>query len=767
MVSGAHPDDVDWERPVVRLMGESDGSLGLKLGRERRGGPRGRLEFLRGGAVQQTLVYKSDVDLGPLTHVDVFLRGQAEERGAAASVEGQKEPDAGFFLQSVKVKKVMENGLRSNAAVQEWNFPCFSFVRPGLIRHFFCGTFLPRKVPPTLAALWSACREETEGDHKTYRWQESPQGLQRRAAGECEEDLPVDERSSVGIEWAAPSVAEVAAEMVASWGLEHLGGDADPWKSVYGNNRDLNETALAVTCFEDASVSNGDGSATGSDAGPSTSARPGSSGGGEGTSGRGSGGRGPPTRRPQMPDVGCQEAFRWRSDGEFGRQLHAGAHPLLLQQCREVPERLADIPAHVLNAILPKGLTLEEEAVEGRVFLQDLTGLEPGVAGKRDEGFMEARKKFVCAPVCLLYQRSATKEHPSALLPLSIVLEPSQAGSPLLHPGVPERVWTLAKSYVACADAHYHFAISLYLETFVMLEPFVVAAKRELPQFHPLRRLFEPYFRGFLAESLRVREVLFGEGSAVDSLFALGRKGLEELVQGFSEAWAPSQWNLPHLQASQGLEEVNEEVPYRDDGGLVWGCITDFVKEYLLLYYPTDDEVLSDRAVQAWYREGFLAAKREAQTDQGRKAPQHGVESREFLANLVTSLIWARTGRRSAVMGGIYDYNAFVPNRPWHLTRPPMLSKENVEETTYAGYLPSKGDTAATVALCAALAVPFPKLPGTLLQDTVVDPEARPILERFQGNLSEVEIVLQGRNGMRKIPYPYLMPSTAGLGVEV
>lgn len=767
MVSGAHPDDVDWERPVVRLMGESDGSLGLKLGRERRGGPRGRLEFLRGGAVQQTLVYKSDVDLGPLTHVDVFLRGQAEERGAAASVEGQKEPDAGFFLQSVKVKKVMENGLRSNAAVQEWNFPCFSFVRPGLIRHFFCGTFLPRKVPPTLAALWSACREETEGDHKTYRWQEGPQGLPRRAAGECEEDLPVDERSSVGIEWAAPSVAEVAAEMVASWGLEHLGGDADPWKSVYGNNRDLNETALAVTCFEDASVSNGDGSATGSDAGPSTSARPGSSGGGEGTSGRGSGGRGPPTRRPQMPDVGCQEAFRWRSDGEFGRQLHAGAHPLLLQQCREVPERLADIPAHVLNAILPKGLTLEEEAVEGRVFLLDLTGLEPGVAGKRDEGFMEARKKFVCAPVCLLYQRSATKEHPSALLPLSIVLEPSQAGSPLLHPGVPERVWTLAKSYVACADAHYHFAISLYLETFVMLEPFVVAAKRELPQFHPLRRLFEPYFRGFLAESLRVREVLFGEGSAVDSLFALGRKGLEELVQGFSAAWAPSQWNLPHLQASQGLEEVNEEVPYRDDGGLVWGCITDFVKEYLLLYYPTDDEVLSDRAVQAWYREGFLAAKREAQTDQGRKAPQHGVESREFLTNLVTSLIWARTGRRSAVMGGIYDYNAFVPNRPWHLTRPPMLSKENVEETTYAGYLPSKGDTAATVALCAALAVPFPKLPGTLLQDTVVDPEARPILERFQGNLSEVEIVLQGRNGMRKIPYPYLMPSTAGLGVEV
>ena len=66
------------------------------------------------------------------------------------------------------------------------------------------GTFLPRKVPPTLAALWSACREETEGDHKTYRWQEGRRGLPRRVGGEGEEDLPADERSSMGHEGAAP-----------------------------------------------------------------------------------------------------------------------------------------------------------------------------------------------------------------------------------------------------------------------------------------------------------------------------------------------------------------------------------------------------------------------------------------------------------------------------------------------------------------------------------------------------------------------------------
>ena len=127
-----------------------------------------------------------------------------------------------------------------------------------------------------------------------------------------------------------------------------------------------------------------------------------------------------------------------------------------------------------------------------------------------------------------------------------------------------------------------------------------------------------------------------------------------------------SQWNLLHVLASQGLEEANEELPYSDDGGLVWGCIADSVKEYLLLYYPTDNEIASDRDVQAWY-EVFLAAKPEVQPapgePTGRKPPRHGVESRDFLAKLVTRLIWARTGH-SAVLGGRYEYNAFVPNQP-------------------------------------------------------------------------------------------------------
>ena len=77
-----------------------------------------------------------------------------------------------------------------------------------------------------------------------------------------------------------------------------------------------------------------------------------------------------------------------------------------------------------------------------------------------------------------------------------------------------------------------------------------------------------------------------------------------------------------------------------------------------------------------------------------------------------------------------------------------MISKENIELATYVGHLPSKVDMAAIVALCASLAVPPPKLPGTMLHDTVVDPRARLLPERFRSSLSEIEIVWQGRNGL-------------------
>ena len=57
------------------------------------------------------------------------------------------------------------------------------------------------------------------------------------------------------------------------------------------------------------------------------------------------------------------------------------APSLLLQQCREVLGRLSDIPEEVLSTILNEGLTLEEEAVEGRVFLPDFTNMEACVVG--------------------------------------------------------------------------------------------------------------------------------------------------------------------------------------------------------------------------------------------------------------------------------------------------------------------------------------------------------------------------------------------------
>ena len=49
--------------------------------------------------------------------------------------------------------------------------------------------------------------------------------------------------------------------------------------------------------------------------------------------------------------------------------------------------------------------------------------------------------------------------------------------------------------------------------------------------------------------------------------------------------------------------------------------------------------------------------------------------------------------------GGIFDYNAFVPNRPWSLRRPPPDSKEEISNDEYLDFLPGQGDTASVIAV--------------------------------------------------------------------
>ena len=43
--------------------------------------------------------------------------------------------------------------------------------------------------------------------------------------------------------------------------------------------------------------------------------------------------------------------------------------------------------------------------------------------------------------------------------------------------------------------------------------------------------------------------------------------------------------------------------PYRDDGRLIWDCLGNYVKDYLAIYYLSDEDVVGDYELQDWAKQ--------------------------------------------------------------------------------------------------------------------------------------------------------------------
>ncbi|MQL20623.1 hypothetical protein EI008_27015, partial [Escherichia coli] len=52
-----------------------------------------------------------------------------------------------------------------------------------------------------------------------------------------------------------------------------------------------------------------------------------------------------------------------------------------------------------------------------------------------------------------------------------------------------------------------------------------------------------------------------------------------------------------------GLRLVIEDYPYAVDGLEIWDAIKTWVRDYVSLYYTTDDAVKKDAELQAWWKD--------------------------------------------------------------------------------------------------------------------------------------------------------------------
>ncbi|WP_375758956.1 lipoxygenase family protein [Corallococcus exercitus] len=453
-------------------------------------------------------------------------------------------------------------------------------------------------------------------------------------------------------------------------------------------------------------------------------------------------------------------AHRFEDDATFAWMRVAGFNPLVIKQARSDEDTLGLSDA-ALCAVLGAGDSVRQALQDGRLYLADYKALARVVNGNFPDG-----PKYMFAPRALfgLPRGSGVRQ----LRPLGIRCGQDPAGYPLYTPADGE-AWQQAKTVVSVADVTYHEMISHLGHTHLLVEPFVVATHRRLPDDHPVSVLLRPHFEGTLYINNAAQAKLIAPGGDVDMLLG-GTIQSNRAVTVASLLEDPdydfTQGMLPHALEQRGVMDPDLDYPYREDARLVWGAIEQWVRAYVGLHYSNDAAVAGDAALQAW------AAELVAQ-DGGRVKGfgEDGVAGKlttvEYLVQALTMLLFTGSAQHAAVNFAQAGVMTFVPLAPG---------------AAYRAAPPTRADAALNPGLdpyppldMAAEQLDFLTLLGSLHHSKLgdypllhfKDPAVHGPLKAFQAELERIGGVIEQRNTARFEPYPYLLPSLIPQSINI
>ena len=208
-----------------------------------------------------------------------------------------------------------------------------------------------------------------------------------------------------------------------------------------------------------------------------------------------------------------------------------------------------------------------------------------------------------------------------------------------------DELWEHAKWHWRCAVfAYVTVADHLSGLHFGLSELMMQATREQLPADHPLRRLLKPHVYNVSTVNTRAALVLAPEGGIAHRLWPFNFDGLATLlIRGIEAA---SFEPFPEWLKNRGLDNLSDEFyPYATDGLALQKICCEYVENYLEIYFP-GESVVSDAAVQAWWRQLETSA------------PQTGLatlQTKEQVVNLVGQFIFAASGYHSQV-GAVTQY---------------------------------------------------------------------------------------------------------------
>ncbi|OIW21821.1 hypothetical protein TanjilG_12080 [Lupinus angustifolius] len=497
-----------------------------------------------------------------------------------------------------------------------------------------------------------------------------------------------------------------------------------------------------------------------------------------------------------MPKILTKDKFAWLRDDEFAREAIAGVNPSSIERLKVFPpvsnldpEIYGPVDSalkeeHILSQL--NGMTVQQALDENKLFMIDYHDIYLPFIERINA--LDGRKSYATRAIFFLTQNCTLK-------PVAIELSlppagPSYQSKRVVTPpqdATSNWIWMLAKAHFCSNDAGAHQLAHHWLRTHACMEPFILAAHRQLSAMHPIYKLLDPHMRYTLEINALARQSLISVDGVVESCFTVGRYAMELSSSVYKSAWRFDMDGLPadlvrrgmavpDTTQPHGLKLLIEDYPYAADGLLIWSAIENWVSKYVNHYYTDSSMVSDDKELQGWYSETINVG--HADLRDASWWPK--LNTNEDLIYILTTFIWNVSAFHAALNFGQYPYGGFVPNRP------PMMRRLIPEESDpeygnliadpqkfFLHSLPSVLQASKYMAVVDTLSTHSPdeEYLGERQQQSTWsdDPEIIEAFYEFSAEIGRIEKVIDGRNrdtnlrnrcGAGVLPYELLAPSS-------
>ncbi|KAL3632074.1 hypothetical protein CASFOL_025058 [Castilleja foliolosa] len=381
-----------------------------------------------------------------------------------------------------------------------------------------------------------------------------------------------------------------------------------------------------------------------------------------------------------IPKIVSKDKYAWLRDDEFARQAIAGVNPVSIERLAVFPpvsnldpeiygpNESALREEHIAGQL--NGMTIQEALDGNKLYIIDYHDIYLPFLDRINA--LDGRKSYATRTMFFLTDLGTLK-------PIAIELSlpetsPSSPSKRVVTPPVDATtywMWQLAKAHICSNDAGVHQLVNHWLRTHATMEPFILAAHRQLSAMHPIFKLLDPHMRYTLEINALARQKLISVDGVIESCFTCGRYCMEISAAAYKYFWRFDQQGLPadlirrgmavpDPTQPHGLKLTIEDYPYATDGLLIWAAIEDWVRSYVNHYYHNSAQVCNDKELEAWYAESINVG----HTDLSKEDWWPTLATPDDLASILTTLIWLASAQHAALNFGQYPYGGYIPNRP-------------------------------------------------------------------------------------------------------